>query len=549
MASQRAVAPERVEAADGGGEAQAVARISATAPAAVVFANPVAPNIDLARLNEALSRSFGPGRFRVVETQDSDEADALRDRAVLDAVADGCTLAIAAGGDGTVSEVAESLWRLGRKAAAMGLAIVPCGTANILAKELGIPTDLDAAVALAADPPRVVPLDGLECADHLILTQVGVGLDAYMIRDTGREARNRFGRLSYLTSLARRAVGHQARLFEITTGGRTLRVRAWQIVVANAATLGTKPFTWGPDVDPTDGVADVCIFEVRRRRHVFDLAWNVLTGRHEESRHTRFLPVRDDVTIDCREKMPVQGDGEMLGKTPVRVDVVPEAVRVVVPPAPEEAPAVDAAPDRSEVSPQTMRARATFRTRVMSVRDRLGAVDTGVYLALNQLNGGPVVDWVLRMSSRFLDWGEAWIVVSVIAALSASSGSRMVPAFVVPPLWLAMLTVNYPIKMLFRRKRPFLTHERARLIGRRPTDSSFPSGHTAAAFAGAVLLTPHLPGVAPGFWAYAAIVGFSRVYLGVHFPADVVFGAAIGMGLAIGYGAVWALLLTWMGAA
>src|SRR6185503_9517282 len=117
MASQRAVAPERARGElddDGGGVTREVARASATAPAAVVFANPVAPNIDLARLNEALSRSFGPGRFRVVETQDSDEADALRDQAVLDAVADGCTLAIAAGGDGTVSEVAESLWRLGR---------------------------------------------------------------------------------------------------------------------------------------------------------------------------------------------------------------------------------------------------------------------------------------------------------------------------------------------------------------------------------------------------------------------------------------------------
>jgi undecaprenyl-diphosphatase len=114
---------------------------------------------------------------------------------------------------------------------------------------------------------------------------------------------------------------------------------------------------------------------------------------------------------------------------------------------------------------------------------------------------------------------------------------------VLPPVWFAMLTVNFPLKSLFRRRRPFLIHERARLVGRRPKDSSFPSGHTAAAFIGAALLSPYLPDFAPLFWIYALLVGFSRIYLGMHFPADVVAGGLAGAGLATLYGWLWGLVV------
>ncbi|NJL34393.1 MAG: phosphatase PAP2 family protein [Chloroflexaceae bacterium] len=69
-------------------------------------------------------------------------------------------------------------------------------------------------------------------------------------------------------------------------------------------------------------------------------------------------------------------------------------------------------------------------------------------------------------------------------------------------------------------------------VGRKPGTFSFPSGHSAAGFAGAWLVTQHYPRQAPIWYSIAALVGFSRIYLGVHYPGDVLSGALAGTALA-----------------
>ncbi len=535
---------------------------------AVVFENPVAPNADPVRLRAALDEYLGPGAYRIITTTGEDDFPEQVDEALIDAAKEGCDLAIAVGGDGTVALVARSIHRLRGKAGAMVLGMVPCGTANILARELDIPPKIGDAVAVAVTRPRVLPLDGIGIGDRLFLTQVGIGLDAQMIHHTSREAQQRFKRWSYLVTLARRASGHRSQRFRLHVDGKLIRVTAFEVLIANASTLGARPFVWGPDIDPTDGVLDLCIYHVQRGRDVVALAWMMLTGRHAESAHARFLHARNEVRIESQRPLLVQGDGESLGPTPVQLRVIKEAVRVAAPLDRAEAQssaAVDskavaeasdakvtavvaaavAATGGPELVPPVAAARRRWWERA---RKRIGAADTAGYLAINGLNGGTFVDRGMALSSRLLDWGEFWAIAALLAALSDRHRLGALPLVVLPPLWVAMLTVNFPIKSMFRRKRPFLAHDRARLVGRRPKDTSFPSGHTAAAFIGATLLSAHLPGFAPFLYAYATVVGFSRVYLGMHFPADVVVGSVTGVGLAMLYGWLWTLALESMNA-
>src|SRR5262249_54612831 len=173
----------------------------------------------------------------------------------------------------------------------------------------------------------------------------------------------------------------------------------------------------------------------------------------------------------------------------------------------------------------------------------LAALDAAVFLRVNAIVLPRWADRFLLHLSRLMHYGEGWAAAALVFMMADFGQGLRVTAEALPVLWLTMLTVNYPLKRLFRRKRPFAAFVHARVSGPRPRDYSLPSGHSAAAFAGALLFGAHAPEWSPGFYALATLVGFSRVYLGVHYPSDVVLGAAAGTVLAIIYRAfVHALL-------
>jgi YegS/Rv2252/BmrU family lipid kinase len=160
------------------------------------------------------------------------------------------------------------------------------------------------------------------------------------------------------------------------------------------------------------------------------------------------------------------------------------------------------------------------------------AVDARLFLAVNGLPHPPEVNRAMYAFTNLMNIGFGWVIALLVAtALDRRRGSRALRQ-VLPPLWIATTIVEYPIKHYFRRKRPFIDLVQAISVGKKPGTYSFPSGHSAAAFAGAWLLTRHYPRLAPLWYTVAALTGFSRVYLGAHYPGDVLSGAVAGTTLA-----------------
>jgi len=264
---------------------------------------------------------------RIHESEPDQDLGAL----VREAVEQGAEVLVAAGGDGTVSAVAAGL--LGSEAA---LGIVPLGTANVLAREFGLPLDPDGACRLIAGDHAVIRLDAMIVEGRPYLTHVGVGLDALMIRDTDRASKRRLGRLAYLRTALARLAGFQPRRFLIQVDDESRRLfRASEVLVANVGTLGQRPFRWGPGIQPDDGVLNVCAVRARSLLDYLRLAWNVLRGAPRPDPSVRYLTARRRVRIAMKraeEPLPAQADGELVGETPIEVELRPAAVKVIAPP-------------------------------------------------------------------------------------------------------------------------------------------------------------------------------------------------------------------------
>ena len=100
------------------------------------------------------------------------------------------------------------------------MGIIPLGTTNVLARELGIPLDLDDACDLLAGPNRTADIDVMRVGDKHYVTQIGIGVDALMIRDTPDEHKRRLGVAAYLWTAVSRLIGFRLRRFSITADDR-----------------------------------------------------------------------------------------------------------------------------------------------------------------------------------------------------------------------------------------------------------------------------------------------------------------------------------------
>jgi diacylglycerol kinase (ATP) len=290
---------------------------------ALVVLNPIAGSADADMIRQACEAHSARGLFcEIHETTPG----VLIAETVRAAVSNDFDLCVAAGGDGTVAAVASGLVHTG-----VPLGIIPIGTGNVLARELGIPLEVEAALSLLAGTHATRTIDAMQVGEQVFLLAIGVGISAIMMRDTHRRAKRLLGRAAYLWTGFRALFGIQPRRFDLIVDGQRSRPRAAEIMVTNSAIVGDPLVRWGPHVLLDDGCVDVCLIRARTAMDYVRIARNLLVGRRKRDPHLSFLRSSRSIVISTSRPLPVQADGEFIGQTPVQIKVVPQAVSVIVP--------------------------------------------------------------------------------------------------------------------------------------------------------------------------------------------------------------------------
>jgi diacylglycerol kinase family enzyme len=231
------------------------------------------------------------------------------------------------GGDGIVQRCADAL--AGEKAA---LAILPAGTANLLASNLGIPADLAAAVRIGLHGGRRWLDTGSVNGEHFAV-MAGAGFDARMISGASRKMKARFGRAAYLYSGARNLAGGRAKAVIDVDGQRFFRGRVSSVLVGNVGTIlgGLEVFS---GAQPDDGRLELGVVTARNQADWARVAARVIAGQPGRS---PFVQVTSGQRFRIRfdRPFPYELDGGARGTAAkLRVKVHPASLRVCVPASP-----------------------------------------------------------------------------------------------------------------------------------------------------------------------------------------------------------------------
>ena len=292
---------------------------------------------------EVLEAGLGEHELEVswYETTEDDPGQGATQRA-LD---DGVDLVFAAGGDGTVRAVAE---QLATSQSQVDLGIIPLGTGNLLARNLGLPlNDPAAAFARAFEGgARPIDLGWVESSlpegthRHAFTVMAGFGMDAHMITETDETLKDKAGWLAYVESLGRAVAASEVIDLGLAfDGGATERQQAHTLIVGNCGSLQAG-ITLLPDADPGDGELDVLILHAdglagwtdTLRNMVWDNGlMRLLRSEDEGATSTDSTTHRriTSLTIELDQPRVFEVDGDDLGLTTrIDISVQPAAIRV-----------------------------------------------------------------------------------------------------------------------------------------------------------------------------------------------------------------------------
>lgn len=253
-------------------------------------------------------------------------------RLAQEAVRSGVDAVAVYGGDGTVTEVASALMD-----GQVPLGVLPGGTTNAIAINLGIPTDLEQACRLIAQPDHEIRMINLGQANNTIFFQmIGVGLEAKMIENTDRETKDKLGWLAYGLAALQALSDPPNAMYHLELDGQHQEVEGVTCLVINIDNLNIGALRAIPPM-PRNGLLDILVAKKADLASILSAAATAAGA----SLNLDLIPHWQAHNVVVRTDTPqlVQSDGDLIGKTPVTIQVINRPVPVIVPKPAEEKPA------------------------------------------------------------------------------------------------------------------------------------------------------------------------------------------------------------------
>jgi diacylglycerol kinase (ATP) len=261
----------------------------------------------------------------LVPTQGPGTAGAI----ARDHIAEGAELILAAGGDGTINEIAA-----GVAFSDVPLGILPAGTANVLANEMGLGSSIeDAAAGLSDCVPTRVSVGRLKCSNgsertRLFLLMAGIGLDAKIVYNISMPLKARFGKLAYWIG-GFSLLGRKLDDFEVQVNGR--RVNCSFALISKVRNYGGGLEIARP-VSLLDDRFEVVLFESRSSFRFLNYLARVAVRKLEGAPGISLIRAdRVCFPTTADRRVYIQVDGEYAGHVPATVEIVPDALTLLVP--------------------------------------------------------------------------------------------------------------------------------------------------------------------------------------------------------------------------
>ena len=240
----------------------------------------------------------------------------------------GILVVVAIGGDGTINEIIQEL--AGSETA---LGVLPSGTVNVWAREVGIPLDNEGAREVLVHG-QIRHIDLGQINERYFLLMAGIGFDGEITHAVEKKSLKRLGIFGYLLMASWLGFGYNGFSSFIQMEGRIIRANALQIVIGNTQLYaGAMKYTWQAKCD--DGLLDICIVRRRGRLERLWVLRDLLLHRPQRSQWIRYETGKE-IKIRTKQAVAIQIDGDARGYTArgypsTTIKVVPGILKVVVP--------------------------------------------------------------------------------------------------------------------------------------------------------------------------------------------------------------------------